>query len=529
VLDIGAGSGRDAAWFASQGLEVVAAEPSTAMRTRARSLHSSPLIQWIDDSLPGLTRTYRLGLAFDLILVSAVWMHVPPTDRGRAFRKVIGLLKPGGLLALTLRIGPAEPERAMYPVSLSEIEQLARSNGAFVETVSEQSDELGRSEIRWINVAVRLPDDGTGALPLLRHIILNDSKSSTYKLALLRAVCRIADGSAGYARDLSDDHVAVPLGLVGLYWIRLYLPLLTRDLPQSPTNRGMESLGFANDGFKALPSFVSHLDLRIGMRFDGERAAALDNALRGACDTIVRMPAHYMTYPDGQPVLPARRRARRSSPSVVQIDEAYLTSFGELLIPRRLWQAMQRFDAWIEPALVSEWTRLIKDYARSQARILDDVSVALAMQWSDPMRDVRVAREQAERLLSTTRLHCTWSGRLLAQDTLDVDHCFPWAIWPCGDLWNLLPAHRTVNQRQKRDKLPGAALLQASRERIWEWWQSAYLDCEGTLLPKQFETEAIATLPIAVREKPGLDDVFDGLSLQQVRLRNDQQAPLWDG
>jgi hypothetical protein len=31
---------------------------------------------------------------------------------------------------------------------------------------------------------VRLPDDGSGALPLLRHIILNDDKSSTYKLAL---------------------------------------------------------------------------------------------------------------------------------------------------------------------------------------------------------------------------------------------------------------------------------------------------------------------------------------------------------
>ena len=33
-------------------------------------------------------------------------------------------------------------------------------------------------------------------LPLLRYIILNDDKFSTYKLALLRAICRIADGAA---------------------------------------------------------------------------------------------------------------------------------------------------------------------------------------------------------------------------------------------------------------------------------------------------------------------------------------------
>lgn len=32
VLDVGAGTGRDAAWLASRGLEVVAVEPSSAMR-----------------------------------------------------------------------------------------------------------------------------------------------------------------------------------------------------------------------------------------------------------------------------------------------------------------------------------------------------------------------------------------------------------------------------------------------------------------------------------------------------------------
>jgi hypothetical protein len=40
---------------------------------------------------------------------------------------------------------------------------------------------------------------------------------------------------------------------------------------------------------------------------------------------------------------------------------------------------------------------------------------------------------------------CVWSGERLDQRSLDVDHCFPWVAWPCGDLWNLLPPSRRVN------------------------------------------------------------------------------------
>jgi hypothetical protein len=92
---------------------------------------------------------------------------------------------------------------------------------------------------------MRLPDDGTGALPLLRHVILHDDKASTYKLGMLRALCRIADGWAGIARDAEDGNVAIPLGLVTLTWLRLYLPLMAADLPQSALNtEGAVRLGF---------------------------------------------------------------------------------------------------------------------------------------------------------------------------------------------------------------------------------------------------------------------------------------------
>ena len=47
ILDVGAGSGRDTAWLAGLGHEVVALEPSEAMRETGRSRHDSPSIRWI--------------------------------------------------------------------------------------------------------------------------------------------------------------------------------------------------------------------------------------------------------------------------------------------------------------------------------------------------------------------------------------------------------------------------------------------------------------------------------------------------
>ena len=181
VLDVGAGTGRDAAWLAGLGHDVVAVEPAAAMRAEAAQLHPGPRIHWLDDRLPDLAATLCLGLAFDLVLLSAVWMHLAPADRPRALRKLVTLLKPSGLLVITLRHGPAEPERGMHPVSLAELEELARDHGLAMVRIEKVPDAQGRAGVTWTHVALRLPDDGTGALPLLRHVILNDAKSSTYK------------------------------------------------------------------------------------------------------------------------------------------------------------------------------------------------------------------------------------------------------------------------------------------------------------------------------------------------------------
>lgn len=104
-------------------------------------------------------------------------------------------------------------------------------------------DLQGRDDVSWTTIVLRLPDDGTGALPLIRGIVLGDEKSSTYKLGLLRAVARVAEQSPAAALPASGevDAVEVPLGLVALYWVRMYLPLVRLGLPQAPRNQGPDA------------------------------------------------------------------------------------------------------------------------------------------------------------------------------------------------------------------------------------------------------------------------------------------------
>ena len=531
ILDVGAGSGRDAAGFVTLGHDVVAVEPSAAMMREASARHPDPRIRWLDDRLPGLEATHRSGLAFDAILLSGVWQHVAPGDRPRAFRKLVTLLKPGGVLAITLRLGEAAAERDMHDVSRSEIEVLARGHGAYIERSVEAADRQGRNDVRWVQLALRLPDDGTGALPLLRHVVLQDAKSSTYKLALLRAVARIADGSAGLVRESGADHVSVPLGLVALYWIRLFLPLLSSELPQSPSNRGLQGLGFVNDGFRRLIG-VAPNDLRVGTRFGADLAPAVHAALVAASRTIATMPAHYMTFPNGQPVMRANpgRPGRTSAPLI--IDESYLSGMGELLVPAHVWRALSRFDAWIEPAIILEWIRLMKAYAESQHRVLNDATIAQALLWTAPERLVADARGRALAVLATGEpLHCVWSGTRLTRQNIDIDHCFPWSAWPCDDLWNLLPSTRTLNQHQKRDRLPSAASLAAARERIENWWKAGHSLASDVHTAGRFFLEARTSLPVIGGDNGSLEieDVFDAVGIQRLRLKENQQIPEWRG
>jgi hypothetical protein len=95
------------------------------------------------------------GVLFNFILMSAIWMHLAPQLRATAFKNLMGLLTAGGILAVTLRCGPAPAEREMYEVTEEETRQLSAEYGATVLRCLSAPDQSGRSEISWIQMALR--------------------------------------------------------------------------------------------------------------------------------------------------------------------------------------------------------------------------------------------------------------------------------------------------------------------------------------------------------------------------------------
>ena len=156
ILDIGSGTGRDAAWFAAQGHRVLAVEPTDALRLPAMARHSSPRIEWLDDSLPDLTTLRRRGNAFDVVMLTAVWMHLDAAQRRQAMPNLAARLREGGVMIMKIRHGPVPPGRRMFEVPAEETIELARLQGLkpILNVRTESSQEQNRlAGVTWTNLA----------------------------------------------------------------------------------------------------------------------------------------------------------------------------------------------------------------------------------------------------------------------------------------------------------------------------------------------------------------------------------------
>jgi SAM-dependent methyltransferase len=156
IVDIGSGTGRDAAWFAAKGHRVVAVEPTEAMRIPAMALHPSPRIEWLNDSLPDLALLLARGEEFDLVMLSAVWMHLDEAQRRQAMPNLAALVRAGGVMIMNIRHGPVPMGRRMFEISPEETIELAQMQGlqAVLNVRTESSEQTNRlAGITWTNLA----------------------------------------------------------------------------------------------------------------------------------------------------------------------------------------------------------------------------------------------------------------------------------------------------------------------------------------------------------------------------------------
>lgn len=156
VLDLGSGTGRDAAHLTGLGHKVVGVEPTDEFRILASQRY--PHIEWIDDALPELGKLTGRTRQFDFIMATAMWMHLDEAERKVAMPIVAKLLKPEGLFLMSIRCGPTPSGRLMFDVSASETKLLATNNGLEVifETVTQSLEEANiKAGVKWLRLIFR--------------------------------------------------------------------------------------------------------------------------------------------------------------------------------------------------------------------------------------------------------------------------------------------------------------------------------------------------------------------------------------
>lgn len=136
VLDVGAGIGVDSLGFAALGHRVVAAEPADGMRAIAVELRDHANITWVKDHLPDLAKVRAMGQAFDFVLLSASFMHLPPAAQSAGFATLASLTRQGGHVAMSLRHGPVPPGRTMFEIK--DENAIAMAAGAGLSCVSKE-------------------------------------------------------------------------------------------------------------------------------------------------------------------------------------------------------------------------------------------------------------------------------------------------------------------------------------------------------------------------------------------------------
>ncbi|MEM9579640.1 MAG: class I SAM-dependent methyltransferase [Pseudomonadota bacterium] len=135
VLDVGAGTGRDARWFATLGHDVIAADPVPELRTAQE-------VAWVTAALPELD---GLEGPFDLITLSGVWHHIAPGMRDAAMARLAALTATQGRCLISLREGPASNPGTTWPAPVPQTSALATGAGFTLSAIIATSPQQARN------------------------------------------------------------------------------------------------------------------------------------------------------------------------------------------------------------------------------------------------------------------------------------------------------------------------------------------------------------------------------------------------
>jgi hypothetical protein len=322
-------------------------------------------------------------------------------------------------------------------------------------------------------------------------ILKHDNKTTSYKIALLRA---INDLVLAYP-DLTatDRDIAIPLRRIAEFWLAYYWPLMDEQQPIYQGARAERAGVERNDmsfrpalgqlrkqwqqtvQLNVLPSdgFFLVSDMRTPRRratYDPDLQRAYDMAVT-TISTAIQMPIRY-AGPEQWMIFDKPARLDSLPASVLTLPGTQPTEVC-VVVKSGLWAAFHRLSLYIEALSIHEWCLFTEGVTqRSDTTVTRGQTYSLLTARPDNRRPLSWERNQVDLLLhEQIPFTCPWTRKLILQpEQYDLDHLLPLAVYPVNELWNLLPVDREFNQRIKRDRVPSGQRLQEAEP----WLAEAY-------------------------------------------------------
>ncbi|MBC8136406.1 MAG: hypothetical protein H8F28_11015 [Fibrella sp.] len=320
----------------------------------------------------------------------------------------------------------------------------------------------------------------------LSQILRFDSKTNSYKLALIRA---INDVALAYPTPDDDRDVLIPLKTISTYWVAYFWAFMS---PQNIIYQGARNLRDGKlfndlafrDGLtalrKAFDALISNSKPSDGFYLISEMQTTRRRNSYSAdfirqFDSTVTIIGRSVLYPiqyAGQGgaqwnVFPRPKRAGEFDMPSCHCLPGVTPETLCLKVPAQIWQGFKELSLWIEALCTHEWCLFSETVKENQ---LSNVS-------RGDVYNLLTDRPGNRRPLSWERNHvdvlimegncfvCPWSLRKIDKiGDYALDHLIPIALYPINDLWNLLPSDHDYNSHVKRAKLPSQQrLITASR------------------------------------------------------------------
>jgi len=476
VLDVGCGTGRDLCELLRQGFDAYGAEPVPEMRRVAEAVICGQGLsaqgRVLEAALPEL-EPFDPG-EFDAVICSAVLMHMPEAgifDAAYGLRRV---LKPRGLLFLSLPTARPDVDsvsrrdkggRLFTDLVPARIQLLFERLGFRLDSMGEADDCLGRQDYRWVHFQFTLLDDQTDRpLHLVEGILNRDKKVATYKPALVRALAEIAQTQHHLATFTERGQVKVPVDAIAEKWLLYYWPIFASDTFIRQMNGESETSSKGVAIRAPMMALIEHFRTGGGLsafyeawrsdNLDAEAADLLREAKAKLASTIWSMPVKHAGGGEHFSVF------------------SYDNQAHAVVMDAGLWRELCLTGSWIQDATILRWAELTERL--SKGRIKASAALDCLLTIPDPERKVADARRHFAGLAG---LYCVWTRAALVPGRFDLDHAMPFCLWRNNDLWNLLPTSKAANSK-KSDLLPSHDLLLYRREEIIACWRSLHESME---------------------------------------------------